>query len=387
MSKPQPNPHLKLPWKLLTLLLMSASAHSAPSVECRPFGKVGEQEVNLYTLDSGHGARVSITNYGGIITSILVADREGKVADIALGYANLEGYLAKTPYFGAITGRYANRIAKGKFTLDGKEYTLALNNNENSLHGGVIGFDKRVWKPEPGKNAAGPFLRLSYTSPDGEEGYPGTLECHVTYSLTADNALHIAYTATTDAPTIVNLTNHSYFNLAGEGSGKTILDHQIRIQADRFTPVDPTLIPTGIASLDGTPFDFRKLTAIGERIGQDHPQLKYGLGYDHNYVVQDRRSETPKSVALVVEPTSGRTLEVLTTEPGLQFYCGNFLDGTITGKSGKPYAHRTGLCLEAQIFPDSPNNQNKGPGYTSAVLRPGEVYRQETVYRFGTDKK
>lgn len=369
---------------LLTLSLMPSMPHSATaaSIERRPFGKVGEQEVELFTFKGSDGSSVSITNYGGIIQSINVPDRTGKLADVALGYNNLEGYLAKTPYFGCITGRYANRICKGKFTLDGKEYSLALNNETNALHGGKVGFDKKVWKPE----VKGSTLNLYYTSPAGEEGYPGKLDVHVAYTF-AKHALSIAYEATTDAPTVVNLTNHCYFNLAGEGSGKTILDHKIQILADRFTPVDATLIPTGIASLEGTPLDFRKLTAIGERIGQDHPQLKFGLGYDHNYIVQDQRSEKPKLVALVQEPTTGRTMEVLTTEPGVQFYCGNFLDGSITGKSGKPYAHRMGLCLEAQIFPDSPNNQNKGPGYTNAVLRPGEKYRQVTVYRFGTEKQ
>lgn len=368
----------------LALLIMTPLSHSAPSIESRSFGKAGEREVELFTLANDKGVQVSITNYGGIITSILTPDRDGKIKDIALGYNRLEDYLAGSPYFGCITGRYANRIAKGKFVLDGKEYSLTINNDPNHLHGGKVGFDKKVWQPAIRKDASGIHLDLSYTSPDGEEGYPGNLKVLVTYTLSNGNDLGIAYEATTDAPTILNLTNHSYFNLAGEGSGKTILDHQIRIEADRFTPIDETLIPTGIAPVDGTPLDFREMTAIGARIGQDHAQLKCGLGYDHNFVVQDCRSETPRLVAEVWEPATGRTLQVLTTEPGMQFYCGNFLDGSKIGKSGQPYQHRTGLCLETQIFPDSPNNQNKGPGYTSAVLRPGQTYRHVTVYRFGT---
>lgn len=382
-----PFPHRFLVLPFIALLLMSSSAPSAPVITSRPFGSVDSQEVNLYTLANDHGFQVSITNYGGTITSILAADRSGQVADVALGYQRLEDYLAGSPYFGCITGRYANRIRQGKFTLNGREYKLAINNETNHLHGGKVGFDKKVWQPTTRCDAGGAHLELRYTSPDGEEGYPGTLEVQVTYTLTDQNELRIAYSAGTDAPTVLNLTNHCYFNLAGEGSGKTILDHQIQIQADEFTPVDATLIPTGIASLDGTPLDFRKMTAIGERIAQDHPQLQFGRGYDHNYVVQKGRSEAPNWVATVLEPVSGRTLKVFTTEPGMQFYCGNFLDGTKTGKSGQPYHHRTGLCLETQVFPDSPNQHNKVPGYTSALLQPGETYRHVTIYRFGTDRE
>jgi len=372
---------------LLSLLVMNPTLHpaSAGSMEWRPFGTVDGQEVELFTFTNANGIQVSITNYGGIVTSILAPDRNGELADIALGYDRAEDYLAGHPYFGSITGRYANRIAKGTFTLQGHEYGLAINNDPNHLHGGVEGFDKKIWKPRLVRNRLGPTLVLQYLSPDGEEGYPGNLDVEVTYTLTEDNALRIAYEATTDAPTVVNLTNHTYFNLAGEGSGETILNHELKILASRYTPVDETLIPTGIAPVEGTPLDFRTLTPIGKRIESDHPQLEFGLGYDHNFVIQTERSETPQLAAVVREPDSGRTLKVLTTEPGLQFYTGNFLDGSNVGKSGKPYEHRTGFCLEAQIFPDSPNPEGKGPGYTSAVLEPGETYRQVTVYRFGTN--
>lgn len=364
---------------LSSALLMSAlPTHAAGTIESKPFGKVDGQEVQLYTLSNGK-ITVSITNYGGIVTSILTPDKTGKVADIALGYNSAEEYVKGSPYFGSITGRYANRIAKGKFSLDGKEYTLAINNEPNSLHGGLKGFDKVIWKAEPGPGA---FLKLTYTSPDGEEGFPGKLDSTVVYSLTDDNALRIDYLAVTDKPTVLNLTNHSYFNLAGEGSGQTILNHEIQILADRYTPVDATSIPTGVAKVEGTPLDFRQSTAIGKRIGEDNEQLKFGIGYDHNYVLADTRRSEPALAAVVKEPTTGRVLEVLTTEPGIQFYVGNFLDGSNVGKSGKPYAHRTGFCLEAQVFPDSPNQGGK-EGFTSARLNPGDSYTQTTIYKFG----
>lgn len=347
----------------------------------KPFGSVDGQEVQLYTLTNASGFQVSITNYGGIVTSILAPDDAGNLADVALGYNQAEDYVAGSPYFGCITGRYANRIAKAKFELDGTEHTLAANNGENHLHGGEKGFDKYVWTAKSEVSVDGPALILTHTSPDGDEGYPGALTMKVTYTVTADNGLKIDYAATTDQPTVVNLTNHTYFNLAGEGSGKTVLDHTVQIDAGRFTPTDAGGIPSGIASLDGSPLDFRKSTAIGERLDQDDEQLKNGIGYDHNFVLEGGQTAEPRLVATVKEPETGRVLEVLTDQPGLQFYIGNYLDGTNVGKSGKAYEYRTGLCLEAQVFPDSPN-QHGTEGYTSARLNPGETYTQTTIYRF-----
>jgi len=353
---------------------------AADGIEVSNFGTV-ETEVDLYTLTNASGASVSITNYGGIVTSIIVPDKDGNLGDVALGYDKVEKYVEGSPYFGCITGRYANRIRNGKFSIDGKEYTLAINNDPNHLHGGEVGFDKVIWNAEPFSSKAGNGLKLTRVSPDGEEGYPGNLSCTVIYTWTDDNELKIDYEATTDAPTVLNLTNHSYFNLAGEGSGKTVLDHQMQILADKYTPVDETFIPTGIASLEGTPLDFQEPTAIGARIKEDHEQLKFGLGYDHNYVLTKGATEGAELAARVKEPTTGRVLEVYTTEPGLQFYGGNFLDATNIGKSGKAYEYRTGFCLETQIFPDSPNQSDK-EGYTSALLEPGETYTHSTVYKF-----
>jgi len=370
---------------LITFLAMSSLSSSVLSAppESVSFGEIEGQAVQLFTLKNKQGMQVSVTNYGGIVTSILVPDRSGQFADVTLGYAKLEDYVAGSPYFGCITGRYANRIARAKFTLDGREHVLAANNGENHLHGGVLGFDKKIWAARTGTVDGFPAVILTHTSPDGDEGYPGTLAMTVTYLLRDDNGLEIRYEATTDQPTVVNLTNHAYFNLAGEGSGQTILDHVVRIDADRFTPTDAGGIPTAIASVEGTPLDFRKPTRIGERIGQTHEQLVNGKGYDHNYVVGAERSPELRPVAEVTDPGSGRMLQVLTTEPGLQFYVGNYLDGSNIGKSRKPYAYRSGFCLEAQVFPDSPNQSAKVPGYTSARLNPGETYRQTTVYRFG----
>jgi len=321
---------------------------------------------------------VRLTNYGATVTAIRVPDRNGKVADVALGYDSLEGYVnaLDRPYFGAIVGRYGNRIAKGRFHLDGKTYTLAKNNGENHLHGGNMGFDKVIWNA---KVLSPRSIRFSLLSKDGEEGYPGNLSVRVTYTLENDNALRIDYTATTDKATPVNLTNHTYFNLAGEGS-PTILNHELMIAADAFTPVDKGLIPTGeIRNVTGTPFDFRKPKPIGRDIGKSDRQLAYGLGYDHNWVLNERPGENALAATLY-EPQSGRVLEVFTDEPGLQFYCGNFLDGRLRGKSGKPYLHRSALCLETQHFPDSPNH----PAFPSTILRPGQTYKTTTVYRFNT---
>ena len=317
----------------------------------------------------------AITTYGGIVVWIKTPDRNGKMGDVVLGYDNLAGYLKESPYFGAMVGRYGNRIAKGKFTLDGVQYTLATNNGPNALHGGLKGFDKRVWEATILDSPGGPALRLHYVSKDGEEGYPGNLDVTAVYTLTDDNALMLQYTARTDKDTVLNLTQHSYFNLAGKG---TILDHQVMIPADRFTPVDSTLIPTGeLKPVEGTPFDFRKPTPIGARIGQDDEQLKFGGGYDHNWVINKEMGELT-IMARVYEPTTGRVLEVLSTEPGLQFYTGNFLDGKITGKGGWNYKFRNAFCMEPQHFPDSPNQ----PNFPSVVLKPGQEYHNTIVFRF-----
>jgi|TARA_B110000495_G_scaffold200559_1_gene216052 aldose 1-epimerase len=364
----------------LSALLPFASDAAKFSINAQPFGEVDGKSVQLYTLSNESGAKVSITNYGGTVTSLIVPDKNGTMGDVVLGFDTVDDYVEKSPYFGCITGRYANRISKGKFTLDGKEYTLATNNAPNHLHGGEKGFDKQVWKTNLGNDGDNPTLTLTYTSPDGEGGYPGTLTSTVTYTWTQNNALRIDYNATTDKPTVLNLTNHSYFNLAGEGS-ETVLDHKVQINADRYNPVDPTSIPTGIAPVKGTPFDFTIATPIGKRIEQDHEQLKNGKGYDHNYIMKDRRDGKLGVAAIVTESTSGRTLIVKTTEPGIQFYTGNFLDGP-KGKGGKVYNHRSALCLEAQTFPDSPNQKE----FPSPALRPGETYVQTTIYQLGVSK-
>jgi aldose 1-epimerase len=336
-------------------------------------------KVDLYTLTNANGAVAKITNFGGIVTELWMPDRNGQMEDIVLGFDKVGPYEEVSPYFGALIGRYGNRIGKGKFTLDGKEYTLAINNGENHLHGGLKGFDKVVWQAEPFQNDKGVGLKLQYLSADMEEGYPGNLDVKVTYTLTNKNELKIDYLAKTDKPTVANLTNHSYFNLAGQGDGK-ILDHKLMINADAFTPVDEGLITTGeIRSVEGTPFDFRDLTAIGKRIDADDEQIKFGGGYDHNWVL-NKKSGGMTLAAKVYEPTSGRLMEVHTDEPGVQFYAGNFLDGTITGKMGKVYPHRSGLCLETQHYPDSPNKAN----FPSVTLRPGQTYETTTVYKFTT---
>ena len=342
------------------------------------FGKTRDgHAVDLYTLTNANGVVVTITNYGGTVVSLKTPDRHGKFADVVLGFDNLDGYLGDEPYFGALVGRYGNRIAKGRFTLDGHEYHLAQNNNGNSLHGGLKGFDKRVWTPKDISTKELPAIELTYLSKDGEEAYPGNLSMKVTYSLTPKNELKIDYTATTDKDTVLNLTNHSYFNLAGEGQGD-ILSHVMMINADRTTPVDATLIPTGeLKSVAGTPFDFRKPTAIGARINDNDEQLNFGKGYDHNFVLNHKGSALSLS-ARVTEPSSGRVLEVLTAEPGLQFYTGNFLDGTIHGKGGKVYGRRAAFCMETQHFPDSPNH----PKFPSTELKPGQKYHTVTIYRF-----
>lgn len=331
-------------------------------------------EVDLYTLTNRAGMEVKITNYGGIIVSIKTPDRDGKMGDVVLGYDDLNGYVTKNPFFGCLVGRYGNRIGKARFSLNGVEYKLAANNGQNHLHGGLKGFDKKVWAAKPLETANG--VELKYLSPDGEEGYPGNLSVTVTYTLADDNSLRIDYLATTDKETVINLTNHSYFNLSGEGD---ILGHEIMLDADRFTPVDSELITTGeLRPVAGTPFDFLKSTPIGARIDAADEQIVFGKGYDHNFVLNHKPGETGL-VARVYEPKSGRVMEVMTTEPGVQFYTGNFLDGTIKGKGGQVYARRSGFCLETQHFPDSPNK----PEFPSAALKPGETYRTATVFKFG----
>ncbi len=318
-------------------------------------------------------------NYGGIVTSFVAPDRNGNMGDVVLGYDNLEGYLKASPFFGAMVGRYGNRIAGAKFTLDGKQYKLAANNNGNALHGGLKGFDKVVWDAKTVGGPRGASLELHYVSKDGEEGYPGNLDVTAVYTLTEDNGLRLDYTATTDKDTVVNLTQHSYFNLAGKGE---VLNHEVMIDADRFTPVDSTLIPTGeLRPVQGTPFDFRKPMAIGARINQDDEQLKFGKGYDQNWVI-NRKGNELKVIARVSEPTIGRVLEVLSTQPGMQFYTGNHLDGSITGKGGRVYTARSGFCMEPQHFPDSPNH----PEFPSVVLKPGQTYRQTIEYRLTVKK-
>jgi aldose 1-epimerase len=350
-----------------------------------PFGRTADgQPVDLFTLTNAHGIEVRLTNYGGIITSLKTPDRSGRFDDIVLGYDSLSGYLHNSPYLGAIVGRYGNRIARGRFTLDGTTYRLAVNNGSNSLHGGIRGFDKVVWKAEPFRNERFEGVALEYTSTDMEEGYPGTLRAHVIYTLTDDNRLIVDYQATSDKPTPVNLTQHSYWNLAGDGS-RDILAHVLTLNADSMTPVDSTLIPTGeISPVVGTPFDFRTPMPIGARIDQrQYPQIRYGGGYDHNFVLNRRNAGADSLVhaAHVAEPSTGRTMDIFTTEPGIQFYSGNFLDGSITGKAGHIYKYRYGLALETQHFPDSPNHAN----FPSTILRPGQQYRTRTIFAFGVE--
>jgi aldose 1-epimerase len=360
---------------------VDAPDRQGATVTVAPFGRTPDgKAVEVYTLTNSRGMQVRAITYGAIIQTIRVPDRAGKLADVTLGYDSLPGYLTTSPYFGAVVGRYANRIARGRFTLDGRTYRLAINNGPNSLHGGLKGFDKVVWEGESFQHGDTVGVKFVHTSPDGDEGYPGTLRISVTYSLTPADELVVDYTGTTDKPTPVNLSQHSYFNLAGEGSGD-ILNHMLTINADRYTPVDSTLIPTGeLAPVANTPFDFRKPTAIGARIGQPDPQLHYGKGYDHNFVLT-RSGPGLIHAAHVLEPGTGRTLDISTTEPGLQFYSGNFLDGTIHGKSGHVYRHQSALVLETQHFPDSPNH----PNFPSTILQPGHEYRSRTIFRFGIE--
>jgi aldose 1-epimerase len=361
-----------------SLLAQGGSSKAKAGVEQKPFGTRDGRPINLYTLTNSHGVEIRAMNYGGIILSIRVPDRKGQFADIVLGHESLEGYTPNPPYIGAIVGRYANRIANGSFTLDGKTYTLPKNDGPNTLHGGVARtFDKVVWDAEELKGKNG--VAFTYLSKDGEEGFPGNVKVTVTYTLTDGNALIIDYQATTDKASPINVSQHTYFNLKGEGNGE-ILDHEIMINADRFTPVDKNLIPTGeLKSVKGTPFDFTTSTRIGARIEDKDEQLTLGHGYDHNFVINAKPEQNgEKLAARVYEPNTGRVLEVWTTQPGVQFYTGNFLDGTVTGKEGHVYKRRFGLCLETQHFPDSPNH----PDFPTTILKPGEKFHQTTVFKF-----
>ena len=362
---------------------MSTPTNTIETVLQAPFGKTPDgTAVDIYTLRNAKGMEARIMTYGGIVQSLTVPDKNGKFADVVLGFDSVDGYTKDSyvkacPYFGALIGRYGNRIGGAKFTLEGKTCTLAANNGPNSLHGGIKGFDKVVWQAKPVVTPDGPALELTYVSKDGEEGFPGTLSVKAVYTLTGNNELRLNFTATTDQPTVCNLTHHSYFNLAGQGNGD-ILSHLVYINSDKTTSVDKELITTGeYAPVDGTPFDFRKPTAIGARINDPDTQLQFGPGYDHNWVVNKPMGEYGLQ-ARVVEPTTGRVMEVWSDEPGLQFYAGNFLDGSLTGKGGKVYQRRFGFCMEPQHYPDSPNK----PQFPTTELKPGETFKNTIVYKF-----
>ena len=360
-------------------VLAEKSAEMAKPMEKKVFGTTADgKTAELYTLKNKNGMQVSITNFGATVVSIMAPDKAGKMADVALGYDDLAGYELNKNYLGVLVGRYGNRIAHGKFSIDGTEYTLAKNNGENSLHGGIKGFNKAMWDATDVSKGGEAAVEMKYVSKDGEEGYPGNLSVTVVYTLTNKNELKIDYSATTDKKTVVNLTNHTYFNLAGQGNGD-ILKHELMINADTFTPVDSGLIPTGeLKKVEGTPFDFRKATAIGARIDANDEQIKLGGGYDHNFVLNRKAATGLSLAARVSDPASGRTMEVWTTEPGVQFYTGNFLDGSFKGKGGIAYQKRTAFCLETQHFPDSPNH----PSFPTTLLKPGEKYHTTTVYKF-----
>ncbi len=375
---------------LLTLVLgagATGAAPSPPTITKAPFGTANGQAVDIYTLTNSNRMEVKILTYGGILQSIRVPDRRGRFANVTLGFNNIDDYVARSPFFGAIIGRYANRIAKGQFSLNGTTYQLPINNGVNSLHGGTVGFDKHVWAATPSSNRNSASLQLDLTSPDGDQGYPGTLAVRVTYILTNTNDIVMHYQAHlvgNNLSTIINLTNHAYFNLAGEGSG-SILDHRLQINAKTFTPVDSTLIPTGaIDPVAGRPMDFTRSTAIGARIRVADQQILFGQGYDFNWVL-NRPSPTDTSMILAaraVDPSSGRVLDVLTTEPGIQFYSGNFLDGTLVGTGGNVYRQGDGFTLETQHYPDSPNHAN----FPSTVLNPGQQFDSTSIYRFRTNR-
>lgn len=349
------------------------------SIKKAKFGEVEGKNVDIFTLANRNGVEMKVTNYGCIVTSLKVPGKFEKADDVVLGFNDLQSYLKKNPYFGAIIGRYGNRIANSRFSLNGKEYILAKNDGSNNLHGGIKGFDKVIWDAAEIKDDESVGIEFKYLSKDGEEGFPGNLSVIVTYTINDNNEFKIDYKAKTDAVTVCNLTHHTYFNLSGEGSG-SILDHQVMIKSSRITPIDTTLIPTGeLADVAGTPFDFRESTVIGKRINEDNLQLKYGGGYDHNWILN--RTGNSKDLILaasVYDPKSGRKMDVLTTEPGIQMYTGNFLDGTLIGKSGKKYKKRSGFCLETQHYPDSPNKTD----FPTTTLEPGQMYFTTTIYKF-----
>jgi len=377
-------------WMTVVGLGFGVAAFAGEATPSRPVAGITKQPfvatergtpIELFTLTNTKGVEAKITNYGGIVVSLKVPDLNGGMGDVVLGYDTLAEYINNNPYFGCLVGRYGNRIAKGKFTLGGKEFTLLTNNGPNHLHGGAKGFDKIVWQARPFQSEAGPALELRYVSKDGEEGYPGNLSVKATYTLTEANELRLDYEATTDKDTIANLTHHSYFNLANAGKSD-ILNHEVMIAADKFTPVDSTLIPSGeLRPVKGTPFDFTTAMKIGARINNDDEQLKFGNGYDHNWVINKPMGELGL-MARVGEPTTGRVMEVLSTEPGLQFYSGNFLDGSNVGKGGVAYQFRHGFCMEPQHYPDSPNK----PDFPSVVVKPGQVYKNTIIYRFSVKK-
>jgi len=385
-ARREPMTLLRVGLALSTALAAGACARAPavrmPAVGRTPFGNLPDgSAVELFTLTNRTGMEVRTIPYGAVIVSIKVPDRNGRLDDVVLGFAALDGYLQNNPYFGAVVGRYGNRIAKGRFSLDGTTYQLATNNGPNHLHGGVKGFDKVLWQAEPFERDDRVGVVYMHVSADGDEGYPGSVTARVTYTLTPSNELIVDYHATSTKPTPINLTQHSYFNLAGEGSGD-ILGHLLTIEADRFTPVDATLIPTGeLMPVEGTPFDFRRASSIGARIGSDDVQLRNGMGYDHNWVLNGSLG-TLHHAATLQDPQSGRTLDVTTTEPGVQFYSGNFLNGTLVGKSGRRYQQRFGLCLETQHFPDSPNH----PEFPSTILRPGARFQSTTMFAFGVTR-
>jgi len=363
------------------LVISTQLGGASSKMQKQLFGKTSDgQEIELFTLSNSHGMQVSISTYGGVLASIKVPDRSGKIGDVVLGYDDVAGYEADKANFGATIGRYGNRIAKGKFTLDGRQYQLPINDGPNTLHGGIKGFNKRVFTAKEVPSKLGQALELDYLCKDGEEGFPGNLSVQVIFTLLAEsNELKIDYSATTDKDTVLNLTNHSYFALAGEGN-EGMLDEELTLNARQFTPVDSNLIPTGeLRNVSGTPFDFTQPTVIAKRIDQSSDeQIKFGRGYDHNWVLEGGVKASPAFAARVRDLKTGRVLEILTTEPGVQFYTGNFLDGTVHGKGGKIYAHRSALCLETQHYPDSPNH----PNFPSAELKPGQTFRSTTLFRF-----
>ncbi|HBG28218.1 MAG: galactose mutarotase [Planctomycetes bacterium GWF2_41_51] len=375
------NQLLQLLLNVMLILAISNCAIAKDICQIQDFGSLPDgTSAKLYTLTNKNGMNIQVTNYGGIIVRLYAPDKNNAFSDVVLGYERVEDYIKSSPYFGAIAGRYANRIGNGEFSLDGKNYKLAKNNNGHHLHGGLIGFDKVIWEMKPVNTFKGAALKVHYLSKDGEEGYPGNLDITVTYTLTNKNEVMVDYKATTDKITVCNLTQHSYFNLKSQGNGD-ILNHQLMLNADSFTPVDAGLITTGqILPVKGTPMAFTIPTAIGARINEDYQQLKYGRGYDHNWVLNKKHPKELSLAASVYEPNTGRYMEVWTTEPAIQFYCGNFLDGSNVGKEGKVYNFRNGFCLETQHYPDSPNKTQ----FPSVILKPGEKYIHKTVFKFKT---